>query len=304
MRHRNWLLLLAWLAGLLCVCSAGAQQSAPRLQVVVSVLPLQWLVDQVGGDAVEALVLVGPGRSPHTYEPTPRQMVELSRARLYVRVGVPFERALISRIRASNPGISIVDVRDGLHLRTMEGAEQLLRAAASGARRPEHVGAATDALDPHVWTSPANLIFMAARLRDRLASLDPPNAAAYAARYRVLAGSLKALDRDIRARLGTGGPRVLMVFHPSWGYFADAYGLEQLPVEHEGKAPGPRTLAALIDRARREGVRKIFVQPQLDRRAARTLASAIGARLVSVDPLAYDVPATLWTLADQIGSDP
>ncbi len=301
MRRRPWLLLAAWLLALPGLSPLGAL-AAQRLQVVVSVLPLQWLVDQVGGEAVAAHTLVGPGRSPHTYEPTPRQMVELSRARLFVRVGVPFEHSLVDRIRAANPGISMLDVRDGLRLRAMEGAEQLLGEAKPGAHRPGQ--AADEALDPHVWTSPANLIHMAGRLRDRLAALDPDNASAYAQRYRVLAQSLAALDRDIRTRLQGRTVRVLMVFHPSWGYFADAYGLEQLPLEHEGKTPGPRSLAALVERARREGVRKIFVQPQIDQRSARTLASAIGARLVTVDPLAYDVPASLRTLAEQIGSAP
>ncbi len=298
---KAWVLLASWLPALLGLWPSLS--AAARQEVMVSVLPLQWLVDRIGGEAVQTRTLVAPGRDPHTFEPTPRQMAELARARLYVRVGVPFEQALIERIRAINPDMSVLDVRQGLRLRAMEGAGRMVGGPSVGTTHADP-DETEDARDPHVWTSPANLIHMAGLVRDRLTALDPQHAGLYRQHDKALAGDLASLDRDLRTRLAALRGRAFMVFHPSWGYFADAYGLEQIPLEYEGKAPGPRTLAASVERARREGIRKIFVQPQLDQRAARTLAAAIGATVVTVDPLAYEVGASLRALADQIAEGP
>jgi zinc transport system substrate-binding protein len=279
--------LILWLC-LFSMAPVAGDETRP-LAVVASIQPLQWLVERVGGEAVEARALVGPGQSPATYEPTPKQMASLARARLYVRVGVPFERAWLDRMLAASPQMSVLDLRDGLKLRPMA---------------PSHHhhgdGSETEALDPHVWTSPRNLIHMAGVLRDRLARLDPTREATYGQNYRRLVGDLEALDHEIRSLLEGKGVRRFLVYHPSWGYFADTYGLEQIPIEREGKPPGPRSLAALIERARAEGLETVLVQRQFDRRTAQTLAQAIGGRVCAVDPLAYDLPTSLREVAGYI----
>jgi len=263
--------------------SAPVFSDSRPLSVVTSIQPLKWLVEQVGGEAVEARALVGPGQSPATYEPTPRQMAALAHTRLYVRVGVPFEHAWLDRIIGAGHGMSVLDLRDGLELRTLQSSDH-------------HHGEGPGGPDPHVWTSPANLVQMAGALRDRLVLLDPTHEPIYRRNHERLVGELGALDREVRDRLAAGARRFL-VYHPSWGYFADTYGLEQIPIEQEGKAPGPRSLADLIDRARTEGLKIILVQRQFDQRTARALADAIDARVCTVDPLAYDLPASLREVA-------
>jgi len=268
--------------------SAPVFSGSNPLSVVTSVQPLKWLVEQVGGEAVEARALVGPAQSPATYEPTPRQMASFAQARLYVRVGVPFEHAWLDRIVAAAPGMSVLDLSDALELRPLEPSDH-------------HHGKGPGGPDPHVWTSPANLVQMAGALRDRLVLLDLAHESIYRGNHERLVGELEALDREIRDRLAAAGARRFLVYHPSWGYFSDTYGLEQIPIEREGKAPGPRSLAGLIDRARSEGLKTILVQRQFDQRSAGAVADAIGARVCTVDPLAYDLPASLREAADCIG---
>ena len=88
-----------------------------------------------------------------------------------------------------------------------------------------------------------------------------------------------------------------MVLHPSWGYFAGDYGLEELPIEVEGKEPSAKELMALVDMAKANQIKVIFAQPQMSPRAAETLARETGARVVSVDPLARDWEANLRAVA-------
>jgi zinc transport system substrate-binding protein len=141
---------------------------------------------------------------------------------------------------------------------------------------------------------------MLSRLRDRLSELDPRHQADFDQNYQRFAAELDALDQEIRQRLSVLGSRNIMVFHPSWGYFTDRYGLRQIPIQIEGKGPGGRTLARLIDQARAEQIRVIFVQRQFSQAQAKVVAEAVGARIFAIDPLALDYPANLRRVADAI----
>jgi zinc transport system substrate-binding protein len=125
-------------------------------------------------------------------------------------------------------------------------------------------------------------------VRDKLSELDSAHTAEFARNHDAFVAELDALDRDLHALLDPLASRRFMVFHPAWGYFADSYGMTQVPIEREGKEPGARSLAALIDQAKRERIKVVFVQPQFDKRAATQVARAIGGVVVAVDPLAAD----------------
>lgn len=284
----HWLRLL--LSGTLLLALAGMASAAP-LSVFVSILPQKFIVERVGGEHVKVSVMVGPGQSPATFEPRPRQMAGLSTAHLYYRIGVPFESVWMDRIRAANPHLSVLDARDGIPLRRMEAA---------GGHSPGKEGPHDD---PHIWLSPERVKTMAARLRDRLIELDPEHTEDYRANTAALIADLSRLQQQIRQRLAGLEHRSFMVFHPSWGYFADEFGLRQIPIESEGKEPGASTLARLIDLARRQRIGVIFVQPQFSQAQARALARAIGARLETIDSLAGDYIPNLLRVAQAIAGD-
>ena len=253
--------------------------ATPR--VFVSVMPLAWLVEQVGGQRVEIESLLGPGQNPAVYDPTPRQIARLAEADLFVRVGVPYETGWLPRLRATNPGMRVIDAREGLPLRLLE----------EHAHGPD--GERGNDVDPHVWTDPLLSVRMAARIRDVLTEIDPEGASGYAANFREVATLLEALDKEIRELLANVSHRKFLVFHPAWGYYAAAYGLQQVAIEQLGKEPGPQALARVIDLARAEELRVILVQRQFSRKSAMAVAEALGARVAVVDPLARDYPDAL-----------
>ncbi len=236
-----------------------------QLRVFASVPPIQSFVERVGGQHVEVRAMVRPGFSPHTYDPTPQQISALASAALYVRTGVPFEDVWMDRIRSANPEMQVLDVRDGISLRTL-----------------------ADQQDAHVWSSPPLVRHMVDVIRDKLSMLDPAHTADFARNRDAFVAELDALDRELRALLNPLPNRKFMVFHPAWGYFADTYGLTQVPIENEGKGPGARALATLIDQAKEDKIKVVFVQPQFDKRQARQVAQAIGGTVIAVDPLAAD----------------
>lgn len=300
------------LLSVLMLVSTAAWCERP-LSVFVGVPPLQTFVEAVGGERVEVRSLVQSGQSPHAFEPTPGQVAALGSADLYVGIGIPFDAAQLPRIRAANSRLRVLDAREGLELGVI-GVYDRREEAEDGHDRGHdhgqvpagehaHEGPADpNELDPHVWTSPPLAKRIAAEVRDALTDMDPVNKGAYEANFASFAARMDALDGEIRAQLDPVTNRRFMVYHPAWGYFADTYDLVQVPIEKGGKEPGPRSLTEIVDRARREGVKVIFVQPQSARKLADQVASAIGGRVVVVDPLSADYEGALLQAAREIAA--
>jgi len=271
-------------------CKGGKSSAAAGAKplVFVGVEPQAYFVERVAGGRVAVEVMVQPGDSPATYEPSPRQMALLSRAKLFFRIGVPFEEALLPKIRDTMKDLRIVDTRKGVPLRRMK--------AAPGHGGHDHDGG----FDPHIWTNPRLVKIQARTIADALAEIDPAGKDEFDENYRKFAADLDALDAKLTAALAPVRGKVFLVFHPAWGYFADAYGLGQEPVELEGKEPGGRQLARIISKAKAEGAKVVFVQPQFSRSNAKAIADAIGGVVVPIDPLARDYIANLESVAEKV----
>jgi zinc transport system substrate-binding protein len=258
-------------------------------------------VSRIGGEFVDVHVMVGPGQSPHTYEPTSRQLSELAGGRLYFSVGVAFEASLVPRIERSFKEVKVVDTSAGIALLPMleHGDERGTVAPPGNAAAAPH-SHDTGGLDPHVWLSPRLAVRIAANIRDALSRTDPARTTVYAENFDRLEKELTRVDAEITELLSPYKGREFFVFHPAYGYFADAYGLTQVAIEAEGLAPGPKHLAELIDRAKAQHTTTVFVQPQTSATYAETVAKAIGARVVPLDPLAMNYTENLLGMAHAI----
>lgn len=256
------------------------------LSVFVSVLPQKMMLERIGGKYVEVRVMVGKGYDPATYQPTPRQIAALADADMYLRTGVPFESNWLPRFQSVNPRMQVVDLRDGIKLKPV--------------LKHNH-GERQEVLDPHIWTDPLLLDHQAALVRDLLQRRLPEHADEFAEKYRHLSQQLHDLDQEISEMLAGVDQRSFLVFHPAWGYFARRYGWQQVAAEHDGKEPNARELALLIEQAIQHDIRKVIIQPQNKSKTARTLAEAIGGRLVVADPLAEDYFSGLRDFASLLG---
>jgi zinc transport system substrate-binding protein len=276
---------LAPLLATLMWWSTNAQAADP-FSVFVSILPQKYFVERIGGSRVQVSVMVGQGRSEETYEPTPRQMVKLAQARLYFRIGIPFENAWLGSIIKVNPNMEVVDCRQGIPLLSTASSLPIMEAS-------DQYGAT----DPHTWTSPPLVKIMAAHIRNVLVAVDPAYGHQFEKNYQAFVQDLEQLDQFIRRTLTGITHHRFMVFHPAWRYFAHTYGLEEIAIEQAGKEPGAKSLAALIELGRQEDIRVIFVQRQFSQINADLVARAIGAKIVSLDPLAEDYISNLHHVA-------
>ncbi len=266
----------------------AADEEAKILSVFVSIQPQAYFVERIGGNRVLVEVLVLPGKSPATYAPTPAQMSRLANAEILFRIGVPFENKLIPKIQ-NNMDVEIVDTRQGICLRNMKGHHH--------DNMDEHE---VEGKDPHTWLNPVLVKKQAETICKVLGQVDPLGKQEYRDNLKAFIEDLDRLDEKIRTALLPVKGQAFFVFHPSFGYFADAYNLEQVAVEVEGKAPKGKDLAALIKKAKKRNVRIVFVQPQFDRSAALKIASAINGAVVSLDPLAADYISNLESMANKV----
>lgn len=262
------------------------------MRVAVPIAPIAFFVERIGGPHVSVLTLIPVGQSMHTYDPTARQIADLGHCGVYCSLGLPFERKVVDVVRGGGSGM-VVDLRNGLSLREMESEDP---------SEDAHDGHAHEAgeKDPHIWLSPALMKIAARTICEALAQTAPQHAGAFREQLRGLLADLDSLDADIRGLLEPLRGRSVFVYHPSYGYFCDAYGLRQVPVEIAGREPTARELTELIRKARSQAVRVIFVQPQFSRKCAEALSQQVGAVVISLDPLSRDYLRNLRDMAGQV----
>lgn len=277
----------------------GLARPAARPGAVVafcSIAPQRYLIESVGGDLVSVSVLVGPGQSPHTFEPTPRQMSDLAGADVYFAIGLPFEGRILEGLAALNTGLLVTDTAARVPRRRVEEAHgHDGHDDPHGHQEPAEPDGGLP--DPHVWLNPRHAELMAGAICDAMKELVPEEAEVFDANLSTLARELDELDAELTAALSPLSGESIYVFHPAFGYFTDAYGLKQVPIETGGMEPGARELVRLVEQATADGVRVIFVQPQFSSRSAKAIAAEIGGVVVPIDPLSGDYLENLRDMA-------
>ena len=322
-------LLVCACIGSLCSCAQPAQPEEETLYV--SILPLKSIVGGIVGDDFDVRVLVPAGASPETFEPTPRQFVDLNRARLIFNVGlIDFETTLLGKIEARD---KVVDLSRGIdliagscshahnkvarahklhaaatpeeqqtagsHAAAMPRERQLAGRHAATPAPQAHGHSHAHGIDPHIWASPRALQRMAANAYEAIHALWP-DSVKYTENHARLQEQLAALDARTAGKIAASGVRYFIIYHPALTYYARDYGLQQVAIEDDGKEPSARALARLIEQARRDSVRTIFYQSQFPASAVEVIARDIEAQSVAIDPLKEDVIANIDSLTDLI----
>jgi zinc transport system substrate-binding protein len=266
-----------------------------NINAIVSILPEQTFVKAIGGDKVDVSLMVQPGNSPHTYEPKPSQMIDITKAHLYFAIDVEFEHVWLPKFQNLNPKMHVIDLADNITKMQMQENHEEEGEEAHHSEH-EHEGE-----DPHIWTAPANVKIIAHNIYNALKKEDPENTNYYKRNLDIFLASIDETDRQIIHFLSSlEDTRRFMVFHPSWGYFAQAYNLEQIAVEVEGKEPKPKELIHLLKEAKEEKVKAIFTQPEFSDTVAKIIAKELQIPVVKVSPLAPNWSENLINIAKAI----
>lgn len=265
---------------ILTLISCNRTEHAGKKVLVISILPQKYFVEQISGNDFEVEVLVSPGASHETYDPTPQQMVKLGNAKLWMKNGhLAFEEQWEPKFRNSHPHLNLVDWSEGVQL--IAGECEHTHEASSNEHHPKGT-------DPHYWLSPRQALVLAQNAAQALEELFPEKKAEYNENLKKLLKRIRHLDSLAQAAFQSLSGKSFMIFHPALSYFAHDYGLKQTAVEQGGNAPTARGLREFVDLARKENIRVILIQQQFDRENAETIAREIGAVVIPFDPMAED----------------
>jgi zinc transport system substrate-binding protein len=287
MKSVTTLLLTAFM---LAACSPHSAYNSGKKKILVTILPEKSFVEKIAGNDFEITVMVPPGANPAVYSLLPSQMVDVSKAAAWFRMGsVGFELSTAGKIVQLNPGMKVIDLSAGLDLISFRQQEDLSRVSG---------------YDPHTWLSPGNVETMVSQMLKELVSLNPGKENVYTSAYRRFISEIRATRDSVQLLLQDRKGKKIISFHPSLSYFARDFGLVQLSLEEGGKEPAPALVAQLVTVARQEGIRTIYIQSDFDREIARTFATEIGGSIRQIRPLDPDWSANLISIARQIRENP
>jgi zinc transport system substrate-binding protein len=270
--------------------SKKTQNEEPGKFITVSILPQKTFVEKIAGDDFVVNVLIPPGTSPAAYTLLPSQLEEISKSAIWFRIGyIGFEHSWKDKIAEANTKMKVVDLSEGLDL-IAQGTEQ----------HGDHVHPV--GVDPHIWLSPILVKEMAKRILDEVSELNPKQSLKYKTNYLEFVKEIDQLNIEIANKLKPFEGRKIVVFHPSLSYFARDYGLLQYSLESGGKEPTPQRMRELIDLSKKENIKVMYIQGELDRDHARVFAEEVGGEIIQVRPLDPAWAENLMEMANIIAS--
>ena len=282
MKKLIYILTLFILSG----CGNTTQKSEKPI-LTVTLEPLRYFTEAIAGNNYEVVSMVPKGSSPESYDPTPQQLVNLSKSQAYFRIGyIGFEQAWMKKLEANCPNMKVFDTSKGI---------DLIRDKGHWHGDHFHEGG----VEPHVWNSTQNALIIADNIYQALCELDSTHKEDYQKRLDVLKQTIRQTDANVRT-LVENADSTFLIYHPALSYFARDYGLKQVSIEEGGKEPSPAQLKALIETCRNENVHTIFVQQEFDQRNAQLIANELGVNIVSINPLSYDWVKEMIRIAEAL----
>ncbi len=271
----------------IALLSSCAERQTTKQRITVSIPPQKHFIEAIAGDDFEVNVMVPSGASPATYEPTPKQMVNLQSSPLYFRIGhIGFEKAWMGNIDKNHPEMKIIDLSKGLNL------------IESG--RHQHGDHVHIGVDPHIWMSPKMVEQFSQSILSALVELRPERAETYKKNHALFIAKTEKLDKQIRQETSKISNKNFLIFHPVLRYYARDYGLNQIPLEIDGKEPGADHMKSIIDLAKKDHIQKIFIQKEFDQKHAETLSRQIDAEIIVIDPLSEQWEESLMEITQNL----
>ena len=257
--------------------------SVQAVDTAVTIVPQKQFVKAVAGDDSEVTVMIPPGYSPGNYAPRPSELTKFSDAKIYFSMGVPADvQNILPKVEQFNSEIKVVKLAE------LVGQKYEDRTFENGSR------------DPHIWLSPKRVKYIIEIIRGELSKLVPDNEELYHDNAEEYIEKINETDQRVQEIINQKDNNYMLVYHPSFGYFAEHYGLNMISIEKGGKEATAKHLEDIIDFAKENDIKRIFYQAEIDSRQTEALAEEINAELIKLDPLAEDYLANLIEMAKKI----
>ena len=260
--------------------------------ILVSILPLKNFVEKIAGNNFKVQVMIPKGYNSVTYDPTPKKLMTITKASLYFQIGLPAEKRWHLKIKQDHPTLKIINLKQNIVLRKMDPL--FIKKNPNTHHTPHTHKHHHASYDPHIWLSPTIAEALTKTIYNHLCEINPKNQQLYYENLNRFLETLKQLKKKIRSKLQATKLKEIIVFHPSWGYFADEFNFKQIPIQVEGKESSAKNLTLVLNFIASKGIKTIFTQKQFDQRFAKTIAKEIKGNIITLDPLAEDYTKNLW----------
>lgn len=266
-------LAVVWFA----MMSGGERDISHENTVAATIFPIYDIVRNVAGEEVEVTLILPPGASPHTYEPTPATLLALQRSKIAYAAGHGLDDWVDGLLQNAGTGKLVVD--KGMTLRMWEE---------SGSEEADHgQGDEDDDVDPHYWLDMLNGMAIARTVAADLSARFPDSARVFDRNLDVYLTRLRETHTSLLEILKPVQGKGLVTIHDAWGYFADAYGLHIVGTfePSPGRVPTPKYLAALTEAMKEAETRTLFTEPQVSTASLEAFLEDNDLGIVILDPL-------------------
>ncbi|WP_214742673.1 zinc ABC transporter substrate-binding protein [Exiguobacterium sp. s48] len=292
---KTWLGAVA--AGTLLLGACGntegdnaSESTDEQLTVYASTFALKSMAEEIGGDRVNVEMVIPPGADPHTYEPTSKQMTQIAEADLFLTIGhdlEPYVESMEKSLEGQNVAfvktaedVTLLDAADTVHVHEEDGHEE------DGHSEDEHAEEGHDhgQYDPHVWLDPMNAVSMAEAVEAAFSEEAPDYKDEFAERLSTFKDEANALDAELKAAVENGSKSELLVTHAAYGYLAERYGFDQLPIAGltPSEEPSQQALKRIIEEARLHDLNYIAFEDTVTPKVAEVVKQEIGAESVTI----------------------
>ncbi len=281
MKIQKWILCI--IVGLLAVslltgCSQRAEIqtniSPKKIQVYASIYPMYDFAQKIGKDRIDLKLVTPPGAEPHDWEPTARNIAEMKEADVFIYNGAGFESWVDKLVRTiDSDSLILVDTSSGVEL--LKATDHI------------HDHGHAHQMDPHIWLDPIRAKKQAENIQNAFIQADPANRAFYEKNYQEFSEEIESLHKQYRDALSNVKRREMIVSHAAFGYLAERYGLEQIPISgiSPQEEPSPAKMAQITRLCRERQVKYIFFETLASPKLAEVLADEVGAQTAVLNPI-------------------
>lgn len=279
-----------------------------KVSVSVSIIPQAYFVEKIAGDLVSVNIMVQKGKSPETYEPSVKELQNLSKSQLYFNIGMPFERAWVKRFLGVNPKMKIIQpLKDG-ELEAYIAESSVDSATHTHENYAHHDSHEHDSHEhnhahlPHIWLSFILSQAHARQISDALCEVDSANCATYQANLEILLKEISDLHSHFKGVFkGKGG--AFLVYHPAFSYIANELGLREFSIEVDGKDAKIAHTREIFTIIKKHNIKSIFIQPQFSSKNAKIIAKEASLEIKTADPLAKNWSENIAEFLREVATD-
>lgn len=301
--------LFSLLLLLLMILTFSFRAAAAEATVAVTIMPQLEMVEAIAEDKVEVIEMIPKGFSPSNYAPSPAEMRAFNEASIYFSMGVPADMQNILPRAKKQDNLKVVKLFERIESKYPHryfGEEDKVSDEHDEHEETEEADSGHDhagARDPHIWLSPDRAALMVEIIRDELIKILPEYEKEFKENAEKYLAELKKVDQKNKELLKKYKGEKILVYHPSFGYFTEHYGLEMLAIEKDGKEPGPRHLQEIIEHSKQEGIKNIFYQAEIDSSRTRAVAEELGGEIIRLNPLAQNYLDNLKVMASKMATE-